>query len=163
DHLLHRVLGGGADAWRRYVRAPELGAFLKREFYAPGKRWNWRELTRRATGRELESRPFVEELAGRGAAGGRERRAPRRAGGAAGAPPSRRPGAGALPLAGLEVLDLSRVLAGPYATQLLGDLGADVWKIERPGSGDETRAWGPPFVGDASAYFLSVNRNKRSA
>src|SRR5439155_6754503 len=54
-----------------------------------------------------------------------------------------------LPLAGLTVIDLSRVLAGPYATQLLGDLGAEVWKIERPGAGDETRAWGPPFVGDA--------------
>lgn len=67
------------------------------------------------------------------------------------------------PLAGLTVLDLSRVLAGPYATQLLGDLGADVWKIERPGAGDETRAWGPPFVGGESAYYLSVNRNKRSA
>ncbi len=67
------------------------------------------------------------------------------------------------PLAGLTVLDLSRVLAGPYATQLLGDLGANVWKVERPGAGDETRAWGPPFVGQASAYFLSVNRNKRSA
>ena len=61
------------------------------------------------------------------------------------------------------VLDLTRVLAGPYATQMLGDLGAEVWKIERPGSGDETRAWGPPFVGGHSAYFLSVNRNKRSA
>ena len=71
--------------------------------------------------------------------------------------------AAALPLAGLTVLDLSRVLAGPYATQLLGDLGATVWKVERPGSGDETRTWGPPFVGEASAYFLSVNRNKRSA
>lgn len=69
----------------------------------------------------------------------------------------------ARPLDGLTVLDLSRVLAGPYATQLLGDLGAAVWKIERPGEGDETRAWGPPFVGGASAYFLSVNRNKRSA
>lgn len=68
----------------------------------------------------------------------------------------------ARPLAGLTVLDLSRVLAGPYATQLLGDLGATVWKIERPGEGDETRAWGPPFVGGTSAYFLSVNRNKRS-
>jgi len=61
------------------------------------------------------------------------------------------------------VLDLSRVLAGPYATQILGDLGAEVWKVERPGSGDETRAWGPPFVAGESAYFLSVNRNKRSA
>lgn len=69
----------------------------------------------------------------------------------------------ARPLAGLTVLDLSRVLAGPYATQLLGDLGATVWKVERPGDGDETRAWGPPFVGGTSAYFLSVNRNKRSA
>ncbi len=67
------------------------------------------------------------------------------------------------PLEGLTVLDLSRVLAGPYATQMLGDMGADVWKIERPGTGDETRAWGPPFVGGQSAYFLSVNRNKRSA
>ena len=67
------------------------------------------------------------------------------------------------PLAGLTVLDLSRVLAGPYATQVLGDLGATVWKVERPGTGDETRAWGPPFMGGASAYYLSVNRNKRSA
>jgi crotonobetainyl-CoA:carnitine CoA-transferase CaiB-like acyl-CoA transferase len=68
-----------------------------------------------------------------------------------------------LPLEGVTVLDLSRVLAGPYATQILGDLGADVWKVERPVSGDETRAWGPPFVAGESAYFLSVNRNKRSA
>src|SRR5437867_6932027 len=68
----------------------------------------------------------------------------------------------ALPLEGLTVLDLSRVLAGPYATQILGDLGADVWKIERPGTGDETRAWGPPFVDGTSAYYLSVNRNKKS-
>jgi crotonobetainyl-CoA:carnitine CoA-transferase CaiB-like acyl-CoA transferase len=67
------------------------------------------------------------------------------------------------PLEGLVVLDLSRVLAGPYSTMLLGDLGAEVWKIERPGVGDETRAWGPPFVGTQSAYYLSVNRNKRSA
>ena len=67
------------------------------------------------------------------------------------------------PLEGIVVLDLSRVLAGPYATMLLGDLGAEVWKVERPGIGDETRAWGPPFVGNQSAYYLSVNRNKRSA
>ncbi len=65
DHLLRRVLGGGGDVWARYVRAPEVGAFLTREIYAPGRRWDWRELTRRATGRPLESRPFVDELAGR--------------------------------------------------------------------------------------------------
>lgn len=72
------------------------------------------------------------------------------------------------PLSGVVVLDLSRVLAGPWATQLLGDLGAEVIKVERPGAGDDTRAWGPPFTtttdgakGDA-AYFLCANRNKRS-
>jgi crotonobetainyl-CoA:carnitine CoA-transferase CaiB-like acyl-CoA transferase len=66
-------------------------------------------------------------------------------------------------LAGIRVLDLSRVLAGPWAAQTLGDLGADVVKIERPGSGDETRGWGPPFVaGGDAAYFLCANRNKRS-
>ncbi len=62
----------------------------------------------------------------------------------------------------LRVLDLSRVLAGPWASQLLGDFGADVVKIERPGSGDDTRQWGPPWLGRESAYFLSANRNKRS-
>jgi crotonobetainyl-CoA:carnitine CoA-transferase CaiB-like acyl-CoA transferase len=67
-----------------------------------------------------------------------------------------------LPLAGIRVLDLSRVLAGPLATQILGDLGADVVKIERPGDGDDTRHWGPPFVGTDAAYYLSLNRNKRS-
>lgn len=65
DHLLRRVLGGGATAWQRYVHSPEVGAWLVREFYAPGRRWNWRELTTRATGRSLESGPFVDELAGR--------------------------------------------------------------------------------------------------
>lgn len=67
-----------------------------------------------------------------------------------------------LPLEGVRVLDLSRVLAGPYATMVLGDLGAEVIKVERTGRGDDTRYWGPPFAGDESAYFLSVNRNKRS-
>jgi len=71
------------------------------------------------------------------------------------------------PLAGLRVLDLSRVLAGPWCTQLLGDLGADVIKIERPGVGDDTRHWGPPWHGEGerrvAAYFLSANRGKRSA
>ena len=65
-------------------------------------------------------------------------------------------------LSDLRVLDLSRVLAGPYATMMLADLGADVIKVEQPGVGDGTRAWGPPWVGEFSAYFLSVNRNKRS-
>lgn len=68
-------------------------------------------------------------------------------------------------LAGIRVLDLSRVLAGPWATQILGDFGADVIKIEKPGAGDDTRSWGPPFIdngeGDA-AYYVAANRNKRS-
>ena len=66
------------------------------------------------------------------------------------------------PLAGVRVIDLSRVLAGPLATMVLGDLGADIIKMERPGHGDDTRGWGPPFAGDDAAYFLSLNRNKRS-
>ena len=69
---------------------------------------------------------------------------------------------GALPLSGVRVLDLSRILAGPYCTMILGDLGADVIKVERPGGGDDTRSWGPPFAGGESAYYLSCNRNKRS-
>jgi crotonobetainyl-CoA:carnitine CoA-transferase CaiB-like acyl-CoA transferase len=67
-----------------------------------------------------------------------------------------------LPLEGVRVLDLSRVLAGPYATMVLGDLGANVLKVEHPERGDDTRHWGPPFAGGESAYFLSINRNKRS-
>jgi crotonobetainyl-CoA:carnitine CoA-transferase CaiB-like acyl-CoA transferase len=71
------------------------------------------------------------------------------------------------PLEGIKVLDLSRVLAGPWCTQLLADLGAEVIKIERPGSGDDTRHWGPPWYGEAeqrvAAYFLSANRGKKSA
>ena len=70
-------------------------------------------------------------------------------------------GAGA-PLAGVRVLDFSRVLAGPYCTMLLADMGADVIKVERPGEGDETRSWGPPFAGGEATYYLSLNRGKRS-
>ena len=73
------------------------------------------------------------------------------------------------PLEGIRVLDLTRAMAGPFCTMMLGDLGADVVKVERPGGGDESRGWGPPFVGEPygpypgeSAYFLSANRNKRS-
>jgi crotonobetainyl-CoA:carnitine CoA-transferase CaiB-like acyl-CoA transferase len=65
-------------------------------------------------------------------------------------------------LESIRVLDMSRILAGPWASQLLGDYGADVVKIERPGQGDDTRQWGPPWLGEQSAYFLSTNRNKRS-
>ena len=72
-------------------------------------------------------------------------------------------------LSHLKVLDLTRVLAGPWCTQMLADLGADVIKVERPGSGDDTREWGPPYARDAdgrdtteAAYYLAVNRNKRS-
>ncbi len=73
------------------------------------------------------------------------------------------------PLQGLRILDMSRILAGPTCTQMLGDLGADVIKVERPGEGDDTRKWGPPYIKDIkgsdtteSAYYLSANRNKRS-
>src|SRR5436309_3539713 len=66
------------------------------------------------------------------------------------------------PLEGLRVVDLTRALAGPYCTMMLGDVGADIIKVEAPGKGDETRTWGPPFVNGESAYFMSYNRNKRS-
>lgn len=76
-----------------------------------------------------------------------------------------RPGGGtermSEPLAGLRVLDLTRVLAGPYCTMMLGDMGADVVKVERPGVGDDTRGFGPPFLGGESTYFMSINRSKR--
>ncbi len=65
-------------------------------------------------------------------------------------------------LEGIRVLDLTRALAGPFCTLMLGDNGADVIKVEIPGSGDDTRKWGPPFIGEESAYYLSINRNKRS-
>ncbi|HLR07681.1 MAG TPA: CoA transferase [Bacillota bacterium] len=66
------------------------------------------------------------------------------------------------PLTNIRILDLSRVLAGPYCTMILGDLGAEVIKVEAPGSGDETRKWGPPFQNGVSAYYLCANRNKKS-
>lgn len=66
------------------------------------------------------------------------------------------------PLSNVRVLEMTEALAGPYCSMLLGDLGADVIKIERPGSGDQSRGWGPPFLDGESAYYLSVNRNKRS-
>ncbi|MEO0229532.1 MAG: CoA transferase [candidate division WOR-3 bacterium] len=66
------------------------------------------------------------------------------------------------PLEGIKVLDLSRVLAGPTVGMILGDLGADVIKVEKPGEGDETRGWGPPFAGGESAYYMCANKNKRS-
>lgn len=69
---------------------------------------------------------------------------------------------GPAPLAGIRVLDLTRVVSGPFATMLLADLGADVVKVEEPGKGDESRRYGPPFQGGESAYFLAVNRGKRS-
>jgi formyl-CoA transferase len=67
-----------------------------------------------------------------------------------------------LPLSGYRVLDLSRILAGPYGAMMLGDQGAEVIKVERPGTGDDTRTWGPPFAGGESAYYLCCNRNKKS-
>ncbi len=67
-----------------------------------------------------------------------------------------------LPLAGIRVLDLTQILAGPYCTMMLGDLGADVVKVERPDGGDGSRQWGPPFAEGESAYYLQVNRSKRS-
>jgi crotonobetainyl-CoA:carnitine CoA-transferase CaiB-like acyl-CoA transferase len=66
------------------------------------------------------------------------------------------------PLDGIRVLDLTRVVAGPYCTMFLGDLGAEIVKVEQPGVGDDTRGWGPPFVGGESAYYLCINRNKKS-
>src|ERR1700760_4018513 len=66
------------------------------------------------------------------------------------------------PLAGTRVIDLTRILAGPLCTMMLGDMGAGIIKVEPPGRGDDPRAWGPPFVAGEAAYFLGVNRNKRS-
>ena len=72
------------------------------------------------------------------------------------------PAARPMPLDGIRVLDLTRVMTGPYAAMMLGDLGADVVKVEHPGKGDDTRHWGPPFIDGEASYFLTVNRNKRS-
>ena len=67
-----------------------------------------------------------------------------------------------LPLKGLRVIDLTKDFAGPFCTMILSDLGAEVIKVEKPGLGDETRAWGPPFIGGMSYYFASINRGKKS-
>src|SRR4051812_50067573 len=66
------------------------------------------------------------------------------------------------PLAGTRVVDLTRILAGPLCTMMLGDMGAEVIKVEPPDKGDDTRNWGPPFIAGEAAYFLGINRNKRS-
>ena len=66
------------------------------------------------------------------------------------------------PLAGIRILDLTRAMAGPFCTMMLGDQGAEILKVERPGSGDDTRTGGPPFSGGESAYYLCCNRNKKS-
>src|SRR5581483_1684934 len=76
--------------------------------------------------------------------------------------PTREPGGSFQLLDGVRVLDLTTSLAGPYATMLLADLGAEVVKVERPGVGDDSRAWGPPFLDGAALWFLAANRNKRS-
>src|SRR6516165_10274551 len=76
--------------------------------------------------------------------------------------PVLQPGQGFQLLAGFRILDLSTSVAGPYAAMLLGDMGAEVIKVERPGTGDDARAWGPPFIGDQSLWYVSINRNKRS-
>eukprot|EP00123_Amoebidium_parasiticum_P014948 comp22717_c1_seq1/m.35282 comp22717_c1_seq1/g.35282 ORF comp22717_c1_seq1/g.35282 comp22717_c1_seq1/m.35282 type:complete len:131 (-) comp22717_c1_seq1:1468-1860(-) len=77
-------------------------------------------------------------------------------------PPSETDSTNNGPLAGIRILDMTRVLAGPYCTMMLGDLGAEVIKVERPDGGDDTRAWKPPDIHGESAYFLCVNRNKKS-
>ncbi|MEE9274099.1 MAG: CoA transferase, partial [bacterium] len=66
------------------------------------------------------------------------------------------------PLEGIRVLDLTRILAGPYCTMMLGDMGAEIIKVENPKGGDDTRGWGPPFLNGVSTYYLSINRNKKS-
>uniref|UniRef100_A0A915D3K2 Uncharacterized protein n=1 Tax=Ditylenchus dipsaci TaxID=166011 RepID=A0A915D3K2_9BILA len=65
-------------------------------------------------------------------------------------------------LAGVKIIDFSRILAAPFASMILGDLGAEVWKVERPGLGDDTRSWIPPSINSQSCYFISLNRNKKS-
>ncbi|XP_027531646.1 succinate--hydroxymethylglutarate CoA-transferase isoform X4 [Neopelma chrysocephalum] len=111
----------------------------------------WRSPCSAAAGGSARALSTASASPGNGSGGGA------RSGGASPADPSN-----VKPLDGVKILDLTRVLAGPFATMNLGDLGAEVIKVERPGAGDDTRAWGPPFAGTESVYFLSVNRNKKS-
>ncbi|XP_027511787.1 succinate--hydroxymethylglutarate CoA-transferase isoform X5 [Corapipo altera] len=111
----------------------------------------WRNPCSAAAGGSARAPSAASASSGNGSGGGA------RSGGASPADASN-----VKPLDGVKILDLTRVLAGPFATMNLGDLGAEVIKVERPGAGDDTRAWGPPFAGTESVYFLSVNRNKKS-
>ncbi|XP_032558375.1 succinate--hydroxymethylglutarate CoA-transferase isoform X4 [Chiroxiphia lanceolata] len=111
----------------------------------------WRNPCSAAAGGSARAPSAASASSGNGSSGGA------RSGGASPADASN-----VKPLDGVKILDLTRVLAGPFATMNLGDLGAEVIKVERPGAGDDTRAWGPPFAGTESVYFLSVNRNKKS-
>ncbi|XP_027567814.1 succinate--hydroxymethylglutarate CoA-transferase isoform X2 [Pipra filicauda] len=111
----------------------------------------WRNPCSAAAGGSARAPSAASASSGNGSGGGA------RSGGASPADASN-----VKPLDGVKILDLTRVLAGPFATMNLGDLGAEVIKVEKPGAGDDTRAWGPPFAGTESVYFLSVNRNKKS-